>query len=535
MTKLFSGKTTSLKVLAKEFNVEVIEYKPHNQYLECDAFDTTFNEFNKNTFMSMNQIESFKQFVWNLNHYKQSLNCESNDGVMSTSNDNQSVDRLQKLILIEEFPYAFHLKPESLHNELRILVKRFGKRCIPIVFIISETINGHSDEYKLLPKTIQTELEIKTITFKEITETSLHKILSKLCNYQLTKDQIQKIIDCSSGDIRSAINNMHLKYMHLFDDKPNSLQTKSKKLKKLENKIESDVDFGGRDTSLTLIHGIGKILYAKRIDSTNEEHENLFKMPEHLSSNERKPLIENAENITEKLIVSSDVLNGWLHENYLDFVDNIECAEKCIDWLRETDFMFSGQDLTNKSICDSYQSSLATRGLMFNLNTHNCGSSDSKETQTNECSEKSSEKTSDKTSNKTSDKTSDKSNRKFKAFVKPQILAINRSSNAMKHQICQSMPRMTPFLTTDSFILDYMPFISQMPNRLREINPHFRNVLNKIVNYDDFETELCNALSQSSVSFDSNFFKPVINEENSEHMLKNTENEENYEIETDSD
>jgi DNA polymerase III delta prime subunit len=508
-------------VLANEFNVEVIEYKPHNQYLECDAFDTTFNELNKNTFMSMNQIESFKQFVWNLNHYKQSLNCEPNDGVMSTSNDNQSVDRLRKLILIEEFPYAFHLKPESLHNELRILAKRFGKRCIPIVFIISETINGHSDEYKLLPKTIQTELNIKTITFKEITETSLHKILSKLCDYQLTKDEIQKIIDCSSGDIRSAINNMHLKYMHLFDDKPNSLQTKSKKLKKLENN-ESDVDFGGRDTSLTLIHGIGKILYAKRIDTTNEEHENLFKMPEHLSSYERKPLIENAENITEKLIVSSDVLNGWLHENYLDFVDNIECAEKCIDWLRETDFMFSGQDLTNKTICDSYQSSLATRGLMFNLNTRNCGSSDSKETQTNE--------------------SPHKSNRKFKAFVKPQIAAINRSSHAIKHQICQSIPRITPFLTTDTLILDYMPFISQMPNRLREVNPHFRNVLNKIVNYDDFEnqineTELCNAFSQSSVSFDSNFFKPVINEENSEHMLKNinSENEDNYEIETDSD
>ena len=74
------------------------------------------------------------------------------------------------------------------------------------------------------------------------------------------------------------------------------------------------------------------------------------------------------------------------------------------------------------------------------------------------------------------------------------------------------------------------------------MNPHFRNVLNKIVNYDDFETqinetELCNAFSQSSVSFDSNFFKPVINEDNSEHMLKNinSENEDNYEIETDSD
>jgi len=509
----FLGKTTSLKVLAKEFNVQILEYKAHNQYMERDLFDDNLMEMNKNSVLSMNQFESFRKFVWDSNHYSRSLDFESSDGAMSALNSSRSSDRSLRLILIEEFPNLFYYKPESLHKELRLLERRFGRRCVPIVFIISETTNGQSDEYKLLPKTVQFELRITTISFKPITDTSLHKLLAKLCDYQLSKTEIQKVIDCSSGDVRSAINNMQLKYMHLFDNKSKSANkntVKSQKAKKMKSSIESDLDSGGRDTSLSLSHAIGKVLYAKRIDSeTDNMSEKSFKMPEHLSCNERIPLIENAEKIAEKVAVSSDVFNSWLHENYLDFVDNISNAEQCIHWLSQSDYMFSGQDLANKAICHSYQSSLAIRGLMFNLSTSHSRSSDSKLVPNQTC---------------------QKTNRQFRPFVKPLNLAVNRSLNSLKHQICQSMPQLTQFSGIDSLVIDFMPFVSQMPNRLRETDPQFLNLLNKVVNYDQNhsrinEIDLSDALPQSSFSqnFDQtkspNSIRPLISELFSENTF----------------
>ena len=482
-----------MKVLAKEFKVQVIEYKNYNQEYE-PIIDEYLNE--KREFYSnyMNQIENFKQFIANSVNYKNRFDFESNDGVIASTSDTSD----HRLILFEEFPNVFYRQPEALHKELKLLIKKYGKRLIPIVFIISETSNGQSDEYKLLPKSLQSELNMQTISFNAITDTSIRKVLERSSDNQLSKNAIEGLIDSASGDVRCAINNMQLLYMHSID---NYCDKGDKKLAKKRLKVELNNGFVSRDPSLTVCHAIGKVLYAKPLESEDETQTNapnldsVCRLPPHLSDKERVPLIDSPDSIADKLVVSSDVFNAWLHQNYIDFCgDSLEKVQNCIDWLCGCDALFSGEHhFNNKPIFESYKASLAIRGLMFNLSSSK-ESNDAKQVP---------------------NEAFVKSKRGFKSFKKPQTFVVNRSADSVMRQISQSMSRsmspLSPFSTTNSLVIDFIPFISQMPKHLQRTDNEFRYVLNKLVKYDrnhhqNNEHYLCNALSQSSIdnSFETN-------------------------------
>ena len=485
--------------MAKEFKVQVIEYMSYSQ--ESDTIiDDNLNENRQNLSIDMNQMENFKQFISDSILINNRLDFMSNDVAIGCSSETNTNRFSHRLILIEEFPNVFHIKPEELGKLLLDINKRFAKRLIPIVFIISETINGESEEYRLLPKTLQFELKMKTINFKPITDTSLLKTLQRLSDNRIPKNKIEKLIDGASGDIRCAINNMQLLYMHSIDNKCDKNVKKLRKTKQMlkskDDSIDDSNDYLSRDPSLTITHAIGKVLYAKRIDSENQwsnSHNSVldssYELPPHLKDKERFDLKDNPDSIAEKIVVSSNVFNAWLHQNYIEFCDSLETAEQCIDWLCLSDTLFSGEPHFNeKSIFESYKSSLSLRGLMFNLSKTNRQSIDAKQ---------------DSTAIKTKPKYS------FKPFEKPHTFAVNRFANSLKRQISQSLSQKNPFYGINSIVIDFMPFVSQMPKHLQKTDNKFRYFLDKVVAYHQNryqfnEHELSNALSESSFanSFD---------------------------------
>ncbi|CAG2105279.1 unnamed protein product [Medioppia subpectinata] len=525
-----TGKTTSLQVLAKEFSVEVIEYKTYSQWFDT-VLDEEMNERRENVLKLENQIQDFKHFIDVSVRYAGSrLSFDDQTGAPVTSAPNGSRNRL---ILIEEFPNAFYLKPEALHKELRFYSKHFGHRLIPIVFIISETTNGHSDEYKLLPKALQMELQMSVISFKPITDNSLHKVIKKFTDNKLSRNEMQKLVDSSSGDVRNAVNNIQLVYRHLNTGN-NKCDKKSRKIPKVDT-MDSMCDHILRDPSLTITHAVGKVLYAKRqsdiqsnqssnVSTSDVRVDSDYELPPHLSAFRRIPLMDSPQSIADKIVVSSDTFNGWLHQNYVDFCDSLESAQNCIQWLSQSDAFFTGEHHFNeKSVFESYQSSLAIGGLMFHLPASNRQMSDA-------------EVMSDGRERRPPKRT-------FKPFDKPQTQAVNRWADSMKRQISETVCKCDPFSRVNSIVLDLMPFLSQMPQHLRLKDEYFKYLLSKIVSFDGNcddkqfnERELCLAFSHSSVNRESEstnhtIIKTQITDKNENNCNFDANDEEDYTIE----
>src|SRR5699024_2733319 len=84
-----------------------------------------------------------------------------------------------KLLLVEDIPQIFHMNPKLLHDELSALYNKFKSNTVPVVFIISDIVNGPSVEYKVLPKNIQAKLNFQVITFNGVTAACLRKMIGK--------------------------------------------------------------------------------------------------------------------------------------------------------------------------------------------------------------------------------------------------------------------------------------------------------------------------------------------------------------------
>lgn len=339
-----SGKTVSVKKIAEEENIEVVELPITSLFNEQNLIEESLQNLSIQVYQdysekkdsiksvhSESQLTRFRRFLHDLNHYKKNLLFDE--------------EKIGKLLLIEEFPNLFHLKPELLHEELSKLVDRFKCRTVPIVFIISEVINGQSVEQRLLPKAVQSKLNFTTITFKPITNASLTKALAKcsLGKY-LSRSQIDQITEYSGGDIRNAFNQLRFSYA---DKNPTvGLKRKAPKRAKLSISEAKSALQGGRDNPLTLMHAVGKVLYAKRIESIDLDVMDFVRRNPNIDPSVlRNPLKESSpEVIAEQANLSCDTLVDWIFENYCDFIfdpDQLNYATDCLEILSNTNSIFT--------------------------------------------------------------------------------------------------------------------------------------------------------------------------------------------------
>lgn len=339
-----SGKTIAVKLLAQEYKIKIVELPITSMFNEHDMIVENLNNLSLSTssnskqdfektkpVYSESQLNRFKQFLYDQNHYKKDL----------FSNDTH----VNKLLLVEEFPNLFFLKPNLLHEELFLLMKKFQVSVVPIVFIISDTVNGQSTELKILPKSIQAKLNIQTITFKPITNASLFKALSNSSIGQnLSKNDIDNIVNSCSGDIRNAFNYLmflHSNYKSKYKFFSNGFSNKKMKLSLENAKKEKNVDFSGRNDPLSIVHAIAKVLYSKRTDSPDLEVLDFIHLHPTLNrSYLRNPLNEsNPEQIAERSNMSCDMMVDWIYENFCDFVfdeGQLDYVTDCLDVLSET-------------------------------------------------------------------------------------------------------------------------------------------------------------------------------------------------------
>lgn len=388
-----SGKSTSLKLLAQEYNVQVVDLPVTSQFTDQDhSVENDFKNLSlkKQSEMDLCRFQSewdgvrpvfsdtqrnrFRTFVYRFNTYR-------------TSNlvlDSGESCNVHKLLLIEDLPNIFHLKPELLHQELALLVKTFGSSLLPMVFIISDCFaqsernSSLTLEQKLLPKSIQIKHNFQTITFKPITQASMVKVLVKNpIGCKLSKAVIEDICTASNGDIRNALN--FLLFAH-SGGKNSSLikQNLSVKKMKLEASMQSkssskstvSVLKNEKTSSLSLLHGVAKILYAKRNKVQDPSMLQFIRdNPDFDVRFLRNPLVESdAGSILVRAHLNCDTLLEWLHENYLDFVadNDLEACLACAQL--QSDSLILANDFEGRETIEEARSLLLALGTMSQLN-----------------------------------------------------------------------------------------------------------------------------------------------------------------------
>ncbi|XP_048761307.2 cell cycle checkpoint protein RAD17-like [Ostrea edulis] len=369
-----AGKSALVQVLAKELNCELKEWTNPitDSYGESSFLDkrSNWSDYSKvEGSYSGSQMSQFQQFLLRANKYN-SLDIFGNVAQ-------------GKIILVEEFPNVVYKDAASFHEILR-KYSNIGK--CPLVFILSDSSNGESNERLLFPKPLQQELHIENISFNPVAATTMCKVLTKVATEEAahgmhkfsmpSKAVIESISMSSAGDIRGAINALQFACLKDTQDllpatskgrqsKKQSLKGAQKSSRKTGDKNAADPDgtlaaIGGRDTSLFLFRALGKILYCKRDDP--QKHPDLPKLPPHLVEHERDPLIVKPEDVIEKCNLSGDYFNAYLHQNYIEFFAEISDLVRASEYLSDSDFMTF--EWSTRSVLQEYSASLATRGIL---------------------------------------------------------------------------------------------------------------------------------------------------------------------------
>ncbi|XP_029430150.1 cell cycle checkpoint protein RAD17 [Rhinatrema bivittatum] len=361
------GKTATVQVLAKDLGLQVQEW---TNPVFLDAKNLFDHDSRYQTFPSQSQTVLFQEFLLRANKYNKLQMV------------GESLETDKKLVLVEDMPNLFYREPASLQQILRRFVQT--GRC-PLVFIVSDSFSGDSNQRLLFPKEIQEELSLSNISFNPIAPTSMMKVLHRIAAAEANvsggrivpdKTTLELLCSGSSGDIRSAINSLQfssLKDSSLRDTswsikkgktapklgKTSSRAKQKQNLEKVLDKQELPQAIGGKDASLFLFRALGKILYCKREPVTDSHFPRL---PPHLSAHERDLLLTQPEAVVEKSHMPGDLFNLYLHQNYLDFLTDIDDVVRSSEYLSAADFLTG--DWTSRAALREYSASVATRGVI---------------------------------------------------------------------------------------------------------------------------------------------------------------------------
>uniref|UniRef100_A0A3Q2YH24 RAD17 checkpoint clamp loader component n=1 Tax=Hippocampus comes TaxID=109280 RepID=A0A3Q2YH24_HIPCM len=233
----------------------------------------------------------------------------------------------------------------------------------PLVFIVSNSPSADSSSRFLFPRELMEELHISNISFNPVAPTTMMKVLTRILtnedgkvtnNYQTV---LEMVCSGSSGDIRSAINNLQfaseaLRGNHPLKSKVMAVSRSTlRKKSKPKNGQEGQPPVGMKDTCLFLFRALGKILHCK----------SELALPSHLSQHHRESLQVDPEWVIEHSYVSGEFFNLYLHQNYLDFFSEMEDVEKASEYMSDADLLTSDWMV---SLTMEYASSVATRGLL---------------------------------------------------------------------------------------------------------------------------------------------------------------------------
>jgi cell cycle checkpoint protein len=408
-----TGKTTTVRLLAKEMHCEILEWKnPTQSFVSASA---QFEEF-MGRGGKFGQLETDTESALPLD----TIHGKHNDGT-------------RRIIFIEEFPNTFMKSSSALQSFRNTIMQylasntpslaTFGQQVskepvTPVIMVISETLltttSASADSFtvhRLLGPEITRHPGACIIEFNSIAPTLLGGALELIVRKEARKSGrrrtpgpmvLKRLGDI--GDIRSAISSLEFLCLKGDTDIDWGSKVTFAKAKRgsqrdtplTQGEQESLELISQREASLGIFHAVGKVVYNKRDDvpmaeSTPEGAAEI--MPDYMKDAARPKRSQvSVDTLIDETGTDTHTFISALHENYIlsceptgpaDPYSAIDYINGCIEYLSESDLLcpgsdvffggrgsggFSGRDSASHILRqDEFSFQLATRGLLFSL------------------------------------------------------------------------------------------------------------------------------------------------------------------------
>ena len=383
------GKSALIRVVSMELGMEVVEYVAKIQQRRFGASvvpgtdRTQYDSYES----KLDSYESFCSRAWM--NTLESDECASG-GVLDAS-------KRKTLVVLDDLPTVVGEEQERRLVDATIsLVARSSK----VVLVVTETSSKDSAEHyqaggrwesSSIPKALTQVLDKicrpLTVSLNPIPKATMVKHLGWICGQEgvaIPRENLQTMADLSQGDLSSAILGLQFAARGLVGNRGGAGGRRGAQRRRgagettagEQRRVEVVLPHLVRDTSLSLFHGLGKLLYNKRLPHTDSSDDT----PRNVR--DRPPMDGfDPEGTVHASGLSGPSVAAFLHENILDFVDagHMEDVAQCLDHISRADVLSSAMDFTPyfgtdepdgaRGLRDMLSSIVASRGVCY-WNSH---------------------------------------------------------------------------------------------------------------------------------------------------------------------
>lgn len=392
-----TGKTTTMRLLAKELGVEITEWKnPAGGEFVAEGSISAALQFGE--FVGRAGRSGGLEFAQDGNEHPY-----ANDRKETIANNSAARGQI---LLIEEFPNTFSRSSSTLQSFRSAIMQYLsmpasrGSKPTPLVMIVSETLlstnTALADSFtahRLLGPELSNHSYLDTIEFNAVAHTYLIKALETVILKEARKSgrrktpgpQVLKRL-AESGDMRSAISS--LEFLCLRGDDGDIWSSKVTFTKQKKSKSDAPLTqfeedalklISNRESTLGIFHAVGKVVYNKRIEAQSIPHPPPW-FPQHRRN---KVPENNVDELIDELGTDTSTFIAALHENYAlscsssSQEETLDSLAGCINNISDADLLsvdrfsygtraFSGS-ATDSLRQDEMAFQIGVRGLWFNL------------------------------------------------------------------------------------------------------------------------------------------------------------------------
>ncbi|KAK0235412.1 Rad17 cell cycle checkpoint protein-domain-containing protein [Armillaria nabsnona] len=378
-----TAKTTTVRILAREMDFEILEWRnaigENSTYTSDATSNQSLQEIDPDHEALFSKFETFLARASTCNNlFRDAAPLASSSQAVPSSSAKltqpSTSDNKRRIILLEDLPNLLHNDTKArFHEAFQSLVIDPSPNPVPIVIIVSDTgTRGEASDERLsagstyreqdgvidirtvLPKDMLSGPYVTQIRFNPIAPTFLRKALQALIDRHFpaakggksarpSKHILDIIVDSANGDIRSAVNALQF----------SSIAEKGRKKGKSREATLVMEAVTRREQSLALFHLIGKVLYNKRkgdppapsaskkdierekaLDELLEDPPDL---PSFLSEHRRRTSRVNVDTLCSDSPIDSSLYSLYLHQNYTQFCNDIDECDGIADNLSWVD------------------------------------------------------------------------------------------------------------------------------------------------------------------------------------------------------
>jgi len=399
-----AGKTTTVRVLAREMGVRVTEWTAPVPTLYAEVQSLRNGGLVDTEYTS--KMRSFEEFLQDAILFKSLSLLRVSQVKHVAPPDTSSVEASHvpasggRLVLIDDLPFAAGADgKKALEN---LLCEAARSSSVPMILILTDSLSRGGDTRR--PNGGSSHLQFyhlqqrlhgvgaRTIPFNPIAITKMREAMTRIMDQarsQVSAKALSELAEAANGDVRHAASmlqwyilpgNRRIAKDGVTKRKEKDRKERGKGKRKRDDDGDVDVALVGSeacDPVLTIHHAVGKFLYNKRGEKSELDNDTL---KDWLSM--RKDLVRNTSQVdVERVLAESqedgDVLSAFLHENYPDFVHEASLVDAAdiVDCLSDSDQIRGQMPKTSGesslvadaqgTLQEVISTSIGVRGLMF--------------------------------------------------------------------------------------------------------------------------------------------------------------------------